>query len=174
MKYYECNKIHLSDWVILLTKKRYNTERDSSKRRPVAVTIIAILSIIVGIPYIVSGLAPLAVAAFVPELSTLLRVPELSILHLVTGGVLIAIGIGFLVVSYGLLKGRGWAWTVTLILSYIGIVTSIIAIVGGRTPGGGEGGSLLLGHLVISIAIIYFLYRPQSKAFFGKPPNAKI
>jgi hypothetical protein len=153
------------DRVILLTKKGYNTERESSKRRPVAVTIIAILSIIVGIPYIISGLAPLAVAAFVPEL---------SILHLVTGGVLIAIGIGYLVVSYGLLKGRGWAWTVTLILSYIGIVTSIIAIVGGRTPGGGEGGSLLLGHLVISIAIIYFLYRPQSKAFFGKPPNAKI
>jgi hypothetical protein len=68
----------------------------------------------------------------------LLRVPELSILHLVTGGVLIVIGIGYLVVSYGLLKGRGWAWTVTLILSYIGIATSIIAIVGGRTPGGGE------------------------------------
>jgi hypothetical protein len=99
----------------------------------------------------------LAAAAFVPELSILL---------IVTGGVLIAIGIGYLVVSYGLLKGKGWAWTVTLILSYIGIVTSIIAIVGGNFAS--------IGHLVISIAIIYFLYRPQSKAFFGRPPNAKI
>ena len=158
----------------MLTKKGYNTETDSSKLRPLAVIIIAILSIIAGIPYIFSGLAPLAVAAFVPELSTLLRVPELSILYLVTGGFLIAIGIGYLVVSYGLLKGRGWAWTVTLILSYIGIVTSIIAIVGGRIPGGGEGGSLLLGHLVISIVIVYFLYRPQVRAFFGRSPSAKI
>jgi hypothetical protein len=99
----------------------------------------------------------LAVAAFVPELGILL---------LVTGGVLVAIGIGYLVVSYGLLKGRGWAWTITLILSYIGIVTSIIAIVGGNFAS--------IGHLVISIAIVYFLYRPSSKAFFGKPPNAKI
>jgi hypothetical protein len=99
----------------------------------------------------------LAAAAFVPELRILL---------LVTGGFLIAIGIGYLVVSYGLLKGRGWAWTVTLILSYLGIVTSIISIVGGNFAS--------IGHLVISIAIIYFLYRPQSKAYFGKPPNAKI
>jgi hypothetical protein len=75
----------------------------------------------------------LAAAAFVPELSILL---------LVTGGVLIAIGVGYLVVSYGLLKGRGWAWTVTLILSYIGIVTSFIAIVGGNFAS--------IGHLVIS------------------------
>lgn len=132
-------------------------ERDSSKRRPLAVTITAILSIIVGIFYIVIGLAPLAAAAFVPELSILL---------LVTGGVLIAIGVGYLIVSYGLLKGRGWAWTVTLILSYIGIVTSIIAIVGGNFAS--------IGHLVISIAIIYFLYRPSAKAYFGKRPNAYI
>ena len=94
-----------------------HTEKDSSKRRPLAVTIIAILSIITGIISIVVGLAPLAIGAFVPELSILL---------FASGGVLIAIGIGYLVVSYGLLKGKRWAWTVTLILSFIGIVFGII------------------------------------------------
>ena len=103
------------------------------------------------------GLIPLAFTGFVPELSTLL---------LVSGGVLIAIGIAYLVVSYGLLKGKGWAWSITLIVSYIQIVTSIIAIVSGNF--------FSVGHLIISVAIIYFLYRPQAKAFFGKPPNAKI
>jgi hypothetical protein len=29
-------------------------------------------------------------------------------------------------------------------------------------------------NLAINIAIVYFLYRPQVKDFFGKPPNAKI
>ncbi len=134
-----------------------HTERDSSKRRPLAVTIIAILSIITGIISIVVGLAPLAIGAFVPELSILL---------FASGGVLIAIGIGYLVVSYGLLKGKGWAWTVTLILSFIGIVFGIISIVGGNF--------FSIIQLVINVAIVYFLYRPQSKEFFGKSPNAKI
>jgi hypothetical protein len=71
----------------------------------------------------VTGLAPLALAAFLPEASGLL---------LASGGVLIAIGIGYLVVSYGLLKGKGWAWTVTLILSFIGILFNIISLAGGN------------------------------------------
>ena len=93
-------------------------------------------------------------------------VPELGILFLGVAGVLIAIGIGYLVVSYGLLKGKGWAWSITLILSYIGIALAIISIVGGNF--------LSAINLAINIAIIYFLYRPQVKAFFGKSPNAKI
>jgi uncharacterized membrane protein (DUF2068 family) len=105
----------------------------------------------------VVGLGPLAVAAFVPEMSALL---------LGVGGVLIAIGIVYLVVSWGLLKGRGWAWSVTVIVSYIQIVTSILAIAGGNF--------FAVGNLLIAIAIVYFLYRPQSKAFFGKRPNAWV
>lgn len=103
------------------------------------------------------GLGPLAVAAFVPDMSALL---------LGVGGVLVAIGIVYLVVSWGLLKGKGWAWSVTVIVSYIQIVTSIIAIASGNF--------FAVGNLLIAIAIVYFLYRPQSKAFFGKRPNAWV
>ena len=103
------------------------------------------------------GLIPLAFAAFIPEMSGFL---------IGAGGVLIAIGLAYLFVSYGLLKGKRWAWTVTVILSYIGIITSIIAIAGGNITS--------IPHLIISIAIIYFLYKPQVKEFFGKRPNAYI
>jgi uncharacterized membrane protein HdeD (DUF308 family) len=99
----------------------------------------------------------LALAAFIPEASAFL---------ISVGAVFVAIGIAYLVVSYGLMKGRGWAWTVTMILSYIGIVTSIVAILGGNI--------FSIIQLIILIVVIYFLYRPQCKAFFGKPPNAKI
>ena len=99
----------------------------------------------------------MALAAFLPEASGLL---------LAVGGVIVAIGIAYLVVSYGLLKGKGWAWSITLIISFIQIITSIIAIVGGNF--------FAIGHLIISIVIVYFLYRPDAKAFFGKPPGAKI
>ena len=90
--------------------------------------------------------------------------PEFSVYFVVIASILIAIGIAYLVVSYGLMKGRGWAWSVTVILSYIGIVFSIVAIVSGNLAS--------ISQLIISIIIVFFLYRPQSKAFFGKPPNA--
>ena len=93
-------------------------------------------------------------------------VPELSIIFISIGGVLVAIGIGYLAVSYGLFKGKGWAWSITLILSYIGIVIAIISILSGNF--------VPIINLAINIAIVYFLYRPQVKAFFGKPPSAKI
>jgi hypothetical protein len=105
----------------------------------------------------VGGLIPLAFAAFIPEMSGAL---------LAAGAVLIAIGLAYLFVSYGLLKGKGWAWTVTMIVSYIQIITSIITIAGGNF--------FSIGHLIISIVIVYFLYRPSTKAYFGKRPNAYI
>jgi hypothetical protein len=92
--------------------------------------------------------------------------PEYSVYFIGITSILIAIGIAYLVVSYGLMKGRGWAWSATIILSYIGIVFSIVAIVSGNIAS--------IPQLIISIIIVYFLYRPQSKAFFGKPPNAYI
>jgi hypothetical protein len=53
-----------------------------------------------------------------------------------------------------------------LILSFIGIVFDIISLAGGNF--------FSIVHLIINVAIVYFLYKPQSKAFFGKPPNARI
>lgn len=106
---------------------------------------------------IAGGLGLLGIAALIPEL---------SIVFLSIGAILIVIGIGYLAVSYGLLKGRGWAWSIALILSYIGIALAIISIV--------TGNFLPIINLVINIVIVYILYRPQVKAFFGKSPNTKI
>jgi hypothetical protein len=142
---------------LILTKGRHNTEKDSFKHRPLAVTIIAILNIIGGIIFIAIGLGALGIAAIVPELSIVL---------FAIAGVLIAIGIATLFVSYGLWKGKGWAWSTALLLSYIGIAFSIISIVGGDP--------FSIINLIINIVIIYFLYKPQVKEFFGKTPNAKI
>jgi hypothetical protein len=37
---------------------------------------------------------------------------------IVIGAIVLAVGIGYLVVSYGLLKGKGWAWIITVIIQY--------------------------------------------------------
>jgi hypothetical protein len=45
-------------------------------------------------------------------------------------------------------------------------VFSIISLAGGNF--------FSIINLIINVAIVYYLYKPQSKAFFGKPPNARI
>ena len=89
------------------------------------------------------------------------------------GAVLVALAIVSFIVAYGLLKGKGWAWTVTLILSIISIVFNAISIAA-------SAGANLIGgiiSIIISAVIIYYLYRPHVKAYFGKgvspsPPAA--
>jgi len=76
------------------------------------------------------------------------------------GIVLLAIAIVSFVVAYGLLKGLGWAWTVTVILSIISIVFNAISIATGNIAA--------IISIIISGIIIYYLYRPHVKAYFGK------
>jgi hypothetical protein len=76
------------------------------------------------------------------------------------GGVLLAIAIASFVVAYGLLKGLGWAWTVTIILSIISIVFNAISIATGNISA--------IISIIISGIILYYLYRPHVKVFFGK------
>jgi hypothetical protein len=86
------------------------------------------------------------------------------------GGIGIAFGIGLLaisiasfVVAYGLLKGLGWAWTVTVILSITSIVFNVISIATGNI--------VAIISIIISGIILYYLYRPYVKAYFGKELN---
>lgn len=76
------------------------------------------------------------------------------------GAVLLAIAIVSFVVAYGLLKGLGWAWTVTVILSISSIVFNAISIATGNIAA--------IISIIISGIIIYYLYRPHVKAYFGK------
>jgi uncharacterized membrane protein HdeD (DUF308 family) len=112
---------------------------ETSKHRPLGVTIIAVLNVIAGI---------IAIAVGIPALIV------------VVGVVFIAVGIASLVMAYGLWKGRSWAWTITLILSGIGIIVGIAHLVARQT------GAIV--EIIIYAIIIYYLYRPNVKAFFGK------
>jgi len=83
---------------------------------------------------------------------------------LAIGGIVIAIGILSFVVAYGLLKGRRWAWILTVILSIISMVLAAISIAAGSIPS--------ITSIIISGIILYYLYRRHVKAYFGKAVNA--
>jgi hypothetical protein len=80
------------------------------------------------------------------------------------GAVLVAIAIVSFVVAYGLLKGKRWAWTVAIILSVISIVWNAITLVTAANYGG-------IISIIISGIILYYLFRPHVKAYFGKGVN---
>lgn len=115
------------------------------KQRPLGVTIIAILMIISGIALLSTGAILLVVGI---------------------GVVPIVLGIASFVMAYGLWKGKGWAWTITLILSVISIISAIVSIV--------FHGYGAIINIIINAVIIYYLYRPNVKAYFGKAPSPTI
>jgi hypothetical protein len=138
--------------------------------RPTGVTIIAVLMVIAGVVMIIAGISALAVAPFLPmaipsqDLPTGLSASMLGGMAVGSGAVMLALGIAGLVISYGLFKGRGWAWTAAVVLSIIGVVMSVVAIVTGNF------GSIV--SLIINGVILYYLYRPHVKAYFGKAVSA--
>ena len=115
--------------------------------RPLGVTIIAALQIIVGIIYIVF--------AFLFGAIGLMGSSDMDAMggSFVTA-ILVGIAIPCFIMSWGLLKGKSWAWTITLILTIIGLIMSIV--------------SLNVIGVIIDVIILYYLFRPHVKAYFGK------
>jgi uncharacterized membrane protein HdeD (DUF308 family) len=83
-----------------------------------------------------------------------------GLVFLVMGVVLLLMGILAFVVAYGLLKGRGWAWTLALILSIIGIIIGAVSLF--------QGSPAAVIGIIINLIIVYYLTRPHVKQFFGK------
>jgi hypothetical protein len=150
------------------------------------VTIIAILNIIGGAIMLIFGIGLITLGAVLPTLPPSVfnqselqgnltagqapippSAPPMALQSLLGGfgiafgAVLVALAIVSFIVAYGLLKGRGWAWTVTIILSIISIVWNAITIATAANFGG-------IVSIIISGIILYYLYRPHVKAYFGK------
>jgi hypothetical protein len=161
------------------------------KSRPIGVTIIAILNIIGGAFMLVFGIGLITLGAILPTLppsvfnqtdiqgnltAEQLPIPPpapsssgspmalqsfLGGLGIAFGAVLVAIAIVSFVVAYGLLKGKGWAWTLAIILSIISIVWNAITLATAANFGG-------IISIIISGIILYYLFRPHVKEYFGK------
>lgn len=138
------------------------------KKRPTGVTVIAILIIIGGILLLLAGIAGVVVGS--------LSISEIIGLgFVIIGAIILAVGIGYLVVSYGLLKGKKWSWTITVILLFIGIAINVVSIIiFGYFTFDTDTSTFLttnsgsIAGIIISVIILYYLYRPHVKSYFGK------
>jgi lysylphosphatidylglycerol synthetase-like protein (DUF2156 family) len=94
-----------------------------------------------------------------PELASTITNTIMTVV-MITAGIGIAIGIACFLLAWGLFKGKGWAWIITVILAIISIIFSIMGV--------GSGGYLNIINIVISGIILYYLYRAAVKSFFGR------
>lgn len=123
----------------------------SSQVRPIGVTILAILEII-------SGAIAIGMGVFFGALWGSMGIGTMEFAGGAVIGaissIIIALGAISFLMAWGLLKGKPWAWTITLILTIISLIFDL--------P------SMNIIGLIIDIVILYYLFRPHVKAYFGK------
>jgi len=81
--------------------------------------------------------------------------------------VLLVLGILYLIVGIGYWGGKGWAWTLGIVVTVISLIVDIVQI--GINPVSAAGNVF---GILIALIILYYLTRQHVKAFFGKAPWA--
>jgi hypothetical protein len=113
-----------------------------------------VLAIISGVLLLFGGMGLVALAPFIGQIKvndatntsntslslnvngTVVTIPKNPLFVLggfigILGAMLIVLGIANFVVAWGLLKGKGWGWIVTIIINIISSVLNIVSIVAG-------------------------------------------
>jgi hypothetical protein len=127
----------------------------TGRSRPLGVTIVAILMAIEGIILIGGGIAGIVAGGIIGA--------ELGLVGgaiIAASSVALALGVVGLFIAWGLITGKGWAWIITIIVTIIMAIVNIIQLVNGRYEH-------VIG-LIINGVILYYMYRPQVKAYFGR------
>ena len=115
--------------------------------RPIGVTILAVLSILAGILFLIVG--PLALLASAVAGLT----PEEAQLLLAIGAFTAVLGVVYLVSAIGLLRLTVWGWWLAIVVNFISIISNIVQVV--IDPAAFLG--LAIG-LVLSLIILGYLF----------------
>ena len=134
-----------------------------SKMRPTGITILIILEAIGSLILLVGGIALVALGRFAGDMIPV-PIPRALVggLFALFGVVFLVLGLAGFFVCWGLWGGKGWAWSVALVLAVIGAIIGLTSL-----PGGIVG-------LAVNGFIAYYLWQPHVKAFFSKGVQAPL
>ena len=133
-----------------------NKKPIAKPKRPLGVTVLAILAVLGGILLLFSGIG----IGSSPTLFT--SMPNMAYLAPIAadlGIVFIILGLIALVSAYGLWTGKKWGWWITIIISALGVLLNLISLVSGSY-------GAIVG-IIIEVVILYYMTRPYVKAYFG-------
>ena len=128
--------------------------------RPIIISIIAILEFIGGIFLVLAGIASIVGFSFLSELPQEIASFGMTMLG---GGALIA-GIICLIIAGGFWNGWSIMWYIGVIISVIEIILLIASIF---TGGMGDLVFAVIIPVVVNLIILFYLFRPGVKEFFG-------
>ena len=141
------------------------------QKRPLVVTVLGVLSQVVGVIFAFSGVAIIVLGMTAPFLlsdemimqNELLRTMPIEItamLASLVGIIVLGIGIFEIIVGTGLMKAKKWAWTLEVISTFISLGIGVFYLIDDVVSG--------ILTLVLNVLILYYLYRPNVKVYFGK------
>jgi hypothetical protein len=126
--------------------------------RPIGITILGIIEILIGVLGFLVSIAIIGVSAL---FSTLPAVgTRIGTVGVVIGGVFLFFSLIWLATGVGFLHGKGWAWTLGMIFTVLSILGAAYVAFTGLYQAG-----YALGFWVL---MIFYLTRSRVKAFFGK------
>jgi hypothetical protein len=132
-----------------------------SQHRQTGITIISVLMILGGIILIFTGITPLIIGPLISINISDYEINQLGLLITIGGLVLVGLGIASFIVSWGLLEGKRWARTITLIISILAIIIAIISLVSSEDL-------IHIIEIIVYGIIVYYMFTKNVKLFFGK------
>jgi len=137
----------------------------ASDQRPLGVTVIGVVGILLGCLALLAGLAVTVFGmAFLPTIG------DFGGLLSMIGGVVSIVGIVVvfaavveLIICWGLLSRKYWAWLSALILEVLGMIGSLGTVMSAPA-------AAILG-LAIAAVVIWYLLQPHVRAWFERRPS---
>lgn len=125
--------------------------KTSQAKRPVLISIIGYLYMLGALAFLILGALSLLGMG---ESSFALNDVDMAGYASLAGGALIVVGVVFFIVAKAFLDGWTIAW-------YLGVILQALSLIGGlfMLPAG-------LVPTLISVIILYYLFRPGVKSFF--------
>lgn len=149
-----------------------------ARRRPVGITILAILGVLAGLFTILSALGSFALAGYfsqsnIPQ-DVRNQIPDwfeslAPAFFIGTGVVMLIVAILLFLVAWAFIKGSNWGRVLAMVLLALLVVVSLISIISSIASGNWQMvsmGSLLLS-IIIPAAIIWYLTTSHVKQWFN-------
>jgi uncharacterized membrane protein (DUF2068 family) len=124
--------------------------------RPIGITVIAIVLIFAGVFKVLIGLEAAGITSFG-------LAPAMPNASLIASTATIA-GILTLIAAFGLFTLAQWAWWLAIIVMIIRVTADVFGLLSYATTS--VAGGVTIADLIVSAAVLWYLYRPQVKEAF--------
>ncbi len=128
----------------------------AAPRRPSGVTVLAVLAGVAAAFALLGALGAFAGGAVLG----LAGVGPIAGLAVIIGAFFLIYSAVAVVVAFGLLRGRRWAWMTALVIAGFGLLSAVLSF---------SGGDVVSGLLMAAVhgTILGYLFKPEIKTWFG-------